>query len=94
MLKKTLLSFEPSQLFDGTLLTLGLSAQDFALLAAATALLFSVSLAQERGVQMRAWLAKKSTPVRWVLLYALLLFVFAAAVGDSGAADAFMYAIF
>ena len=94
MLKKTLLSFEPSQLFDGTLLTLGLSAQDFALLAAATALLFSVSLAQERGVQIRAWLAKKSTPVRWALLYALLLFVFAAAVGDSGAADAFMYAIF
>ena len=94
MLYKTLLSPRLAQLSDGTLMALGLSAADFAILAVATALLFAVSLAQERGVQMRAWLCRLKTPVRWLILYAFVFFVFFAAVGDSGAADAFMYAIF
>lgn len=94
MLKKTLLDPRTAQLSDGTLLSLGLTSQDYALLGVATVLLFAVSLAQERGVQVRAWLGKQKTPVRWALLYALILFVLYTAVGESGAADAFMYAIF
>ncbi len=94
MLKKTLLSPQLSQLTDGTLMALGLTAQDYVLLALSAALLFAVSLVQERGVQVRAWLNAQRTLIRWTLLYALLLFVLYAAVSAPGTADAFMYAIF
>ncbi len=94
MLRKTFLDWRGAQLFDGTLMTLGVTAHDYSLLALSTALLFGVSLAQERGVQARAWLGRQKTPVRWALLYAMLLFVLYAAVSAPGAADAFMYAIF
>ena len=94
MLAKTFLAPNAAQLADGTLLALGLTAQDYGVLAAAAALLFSVSLAQERGVCIRDWLYTRRTPVRWALLYAMLLFVLAFTVTAPGVPDAFMYAIF
>jgi len=94
MLKKTALSPMAAQLTDGTLLSLGITAQDYGVLAVATALLFAVSLAQERGVAIRAWLFSRKTALRWALLYAFILFVLAYTVTAPGVADAFMYAIF
>ncbi|MFR5794931.1 MAG: MBOAT family O-acyltransferase [Christensenellales bacterium] len=53
MLHKTLFAFQPAQLFDGTLGSLGLAAKDYRILLIATFLLFIVSLMQERGVKVR-----------------------------------------
>ena len=94
MLKKTALSPVSAQLTDGTLLALGLTAQDYTVLGVSTLLLFAVSLAQERGVRVRDWLFAQRTAVRWALLYAMLLFVLAFTVTAPGVPDAFMYAIF
>ena len=94
MLRKTLFDPRTAQLSDGTLLSLGVSIQDYGILAAATALLFAVSVAQERGIGVRAWMARQKTAVRWVLLYGLIVLILAAAVTAPGVPDAFMYAIF
>lgn len=94
MLRKTLFDPRTAQLSDGTLLSLGVNIQDYGILAAATALLFAISVAQERGIGVRAWMARQKTAVRWVLLYGLIVLILAAAVTAPGVPDAFMYAIF
>ena len=94
MLGKTLLSPAAAQLSDGTLLALGLTAGDFAILAAATLLLFAVSVLQERGVRIRERLLSLPVIPRVVLLYAFMYFVLASFVGAGAANAGFMYAIF
>ncbi|MBQ4263979.1 MAG: MBOAT family protein [Clostridia bacterium] len=92
MLFKTVCKPMPSQLTDGTLLSLGLSGADFAVLAGALVILLFVSVMQERGVRMRQWLMTLSLPKRWLLLYILLFYTMLFFVPN--ALTGFIYAAF
>ena len=92
MLLRTLTQPMLSQLTDGTLLTLGITGAGFAILAAATVILFAVSLLQERGVSIRSAVLARPLPQRWLLLYALLLFTILFYVPN--ALTGFIYAAF
>ena len=92
MLGRTVSAPRLSQLTDGTMLTLGLKAGDYRILAVSTAILFAVSLLQERGVSIRTSVLRLPTPVRVLLLYGFMYFVLAAFAGAESAG--FMYAIF
>ena len=94
MLRKTLFSFNASQLFDGTLSALGLAAKDYRILLIATILLFVVSLMQERGVKIRDFVLSRPLALRWLILYAFMLFVLATFGGSNVAESGFMYAVF
>ena len=92
MLGKTLCSPMLSQLMDGTLLTLGVSLGDYAVLLGALIILVTVSVMQEHGVSMRKWLMTLSLPRRWLLLYILLFYTMFFYVPD--AMTGFIYAVF
>ena len=93
MLGKTLFAPGLSQIASGTLLTLGLTGYDFTVLAIATAILFAVSLLQERGVRVRERLFALPLPGRWAILLAFTLFVLCTFTLGTGS-DGFMYAVF
>lgn len=61
-------------LFDGSLLALGLSPLDYAILAAGLLLLITVSLLQRQG-SVRGMIAVKPYPVRFILWFGLFLVV-------------------
>ena len=61
-------------LWDGSLMTLGLTALDYAILAGGSALMLGVSLLQ-RGGSVRGRIAQKPYPFRFVLWYGLFLAV-------------------
>ena len=94
MLGKTLFAPHFAQLADGTLLTLGLTGADFAVLAVSTLLLLTVSILQERGMGVRSRMLALPAPVRVILLYAFLFFVLSRFVGVTNANAGFMYAVF
>ncbi len=73
MMRNTFRGLSPAALTDGSLLSLGLGKADFLVLGAGCAVLFTVSLLQERNVKIRESLAKKPLIVR-LSLYLLLLF--------------------
>ena len=93
MLFKTAFVPRFAQLADGTLMELGLKADDFKILAVSTVILFAVSLMQERGVHMRQWIYARRLPLRWAILLLFTFFVLATFVYGSGNAG-FMYAAF
>ena len=92
MLRKTVFAPMCAQLTDGTLLSLGLMPVDFTLLAVSTAILFAVSVLQERGMSIRARVLSLPVIPRVALLYAFMYFVIASFAGAGNAG--FMYAIF
>ena len=94
MLGKTFFAPAFAQLSDGTLLTLGLAASDFTILAIATVLLIAVSVLQERGMQIRSRLLSLPVVPRVILLYAFMYFVLANFMGANAGNAGFMYAIF
>ena len=63
-----------SQLFDGRLMTLGLTISDYIVLVIGTVILLLVSLAGRDG-SVREKLAARPAPVRYALLYSLFLCV-------------------
>ena len=92
MLGKTLCAPMLSQLTDGTLLSLGVSLGDFAVLLGALVILVTVSVMQERGMRVRKWLMTLSLPRRWLLLYILLFYTMFFYVPN--ALTGFIYAVF
>ena len=94
MLGKTLFAPRFAQVRAGALLQLGLTAQDFRVLAAATLLLFAVSLLQERGVRVREAILSQRLFIRWALLLAFALLTLATFVTGSGYDSGFLYAVF
>jgi len=74
MLYKTFFAPAFAQLTDGTLLSLGVSRGGFLVLAGALLILITVSVMQERGIRMRAWLMERPLPIRWGLLYLLVFY--------------------
>ena len=84
LLKTTVLHPQPGQLFDGTLLSLGLAKTDFLVIALGLIVLLVLESLQERGVQIRAGLEKKSGFVQWAAMTALLLAVLLLGVFRAG----------
>ena len=94
MLGKTFAAPAFAQLHDGTLLSLGLMAKDYTILAVSTALLIAVSVLQERGMRIRDRILALPAIPRVILLYAFMYFVLANFVGVNAGNAGFMYAIF
>ena len=67
-----LLHSRPSQLFDGRLMSLGLTAADYGVLAAGTVVLVGASLLGRKG-SVREMLSRKPAAVRWAAVYGLFL---------------------
>lgn len=57
------------------LTTLGMDPKDFLITFVTLLIVFGVSLANERGICLRQELQKKSTPLRWAVLYALIFYI-------------------
>jgi len=72
MIKATVTGFTLKTLTDGSLLNLGLARKDFLILAAGCALLFFISVLQEKGISIRESLEKRPVPLRWLVYMALL----------------------
>ena len=62
-------------LFDGTMMKLGLSGLDYAVLGGSIVVLFSVSLFQEKHGSFRKALAEKPAFLRYALIFAMFLVV-------------------
>ncbi|MCI9557133.1 MAG: MBOAT family protein [Lawsonibacter sp.] len=69
MVKQTFLHPRLSELWDGTLLTLGLGGFDLAVIGLGTAVLVGVEWFQERGGQVRKTLERQSFLVQWLALF-------------------------
>ena len=67
-----LLHSRPSQLFDGRLMSLGLTAADYGVLTAGTVVLVGASLLGRKG-SVREMLSRKPAAVRWAAVYGLFL---------------------
>lgn len=74
MIKAAFKAWNPNILWDGSLLELGLSIKDWAILIFALLVMWAVSFLQTKG-SVRDMLAKKNIVIRWIVLYALLFFV-------------------
>ena len=65
-------------LVNGDLFTLGLEANEFFILLIAVAVLFTVSLLQEKGIQIRQAIARQNLCFRWMVylagLFAVIIF--------------------
>ena len=72
MLKNMVTVWNPWVLFDDSLLQLGLDWKEWILLLASLFLLWFISSKQEKGIGIRAWIAKRRFFVRWVILIAAI----------------------
>lgn len=68
MIKQTFLDFQASRLFDGTLLSFGLSISDIIVVFIGIVIILSVECYQECGHNVRETLEKKSVFVQWVAI--------------------------
>ncbi|MBR5301573.1 MAG: MBOAT family protein [Clostridia bacterium] len=92
MMKTTLTDWRGGQMTMDTIRGMGMGSSDFRLLIACTALLFAVSLVQERGVVVRDWLSRRALPLRWLVLIAGVVSVLLFGVYGSGFDEAtFIY---
>lgn len=94
MLKRSLCGFHLGALWSGALLELGLGPGDYLVVLLAGALLFGVELAQERGMDVPAWLDSRPWPAQWALLFFSLLALLFLGLGGSYTPAQFIYAQF
>ena len=84
--------WNPWQLVDGTLYTLGLERADFWIMIAAIGVLLAVDILHVKGAALRDTLLRWPLPVRWCVVYgamfAILLF---GIYGPAYDASAFIY---
>lgn len=69
MLSSMVTVWNPWIWFDDSLLRLGLGGKEFMVLLLSIAVLFFVSLAQERGVRIREWIAARPLVLRWIIVF-------------------------
>ena len=92
MMGSVLTDLRPQQISMEWLAQCGLPSPDVIVLAVFTLLLFGISLAQERGARISDAIVRLRLPVRWLLLYALILSVVIFGVWGSGFNEAsFIY---
>ena len=75
MFKSIFKDFEFSQLFDGTLLHMGLDSADFAIIGLGCVVVAIVGSFKERNLLGDEGLHKLKTPLRWAIYYALIIAV-------------------
>lgn len=75
ILASILTNFNISKFFDGTLLTLGLDFCDFAIVIITLVIVFIISFLREKNISIREVIASKPIVVRWIIYYALILFI-------------------
>lgn len=95
MFRSMFRDFDIRQLWDGTLLRLGMQPSDIAAVAAGCIAVAVIGMIKERGICVRERLSQSRTPVRWCAYYALILAVILfAAYGDGYQAVDLIYAGF
>ena len=83
MFRSIFRNFQLSNLWDGSLLNLGMSRADLFAVMAGCIVVAIVGSAKERGIRVRNSLEKKPVFIRWSIYYALILAVIViAAYGD------------
>lgn len=93
MLWHTVTDFQPSALLSGLPLQLGIGASDYGIAALAVLVMVLVEYAQERGVQVRRWLAARPAGVQFAAILLPLLLLLFCTGGDYVPAQ-FIYAQF
>ena len=74
MLFRTFVDFAPSALINGTLMTLGLTLYDYAVVIFGALLIFVLELGDELGVRITERIEKKGTAAVFLMIFASLLF--------------------
>lgn len=78
ILKKIIMNFGPWELFDGTLLSLGLDWPNWMIAVLAIYILWRVSCAQERNICVRDVIAQQNIIIRWsiylIAIFSVLIF--------------------
>ena len=75
MFARIFTQFHLSSFWNGTLLTLGLDRGDYLLIGAALAIVFFVSLAEEKGRDVRRDIKQLPLPLRWSVYYSVMMAV-------------------
>jgi D-alanyl-lipoteichoic acid acyltransferase DltB (MBOAT superfamily) len=92
MIKRMLLHFNPSILFNGAVYDMGLSKPSLAVLLLSIALFFIVSLMQENGIRVRHFIDSQNLVFRWALYFAAIFTVLIFGVyGPNVDAASFVY---
>ena len=68
-------TFNFNILWDGTMMNLGLSGLDYIILAAAVAMMFCVSVSEEKNGSVREQLWQKPAMLRWTVFFGLFLII-------------------
>ena len=75
MFRRMVTDFTLKSASDGSILSLGMDKHDFFIVLVAVMLVLAVSVLRERGVPLRAGLARQHIVLRWAVYYAAILFV-------------------
>ena len=60
---------------DGTLLNLGMDIQDYIIVLVTVAIVFTVSVMNEKGKSVRTLVQQKNLPIRWTVYFALIFYI-------------------
>ncbi len=75
MFRKIFTNFTLSTFYDRTIFTFGMDKYDFGIVLFAVLVIFVVGLIQERGISIRKRLSERNVFWRFILYYALILFI-------------------
>ena len=65
--------FSTKQIFDGTILHIGMDLQDFIIIGFVVIAIFITSILKEKGINIRENIASKPIVIRWGLYYLLII---------------------
>ncbi|MGI6752089.1 MAG: MBOAT family O-acyltransferase [Anaerovoracaceae bacterium] len=95
MLRRTFFHFEPMEMFNGTLLQLGLTFNDFIIIIAGSMVLFTSDYLAEKGVDIKRNLETKPFLLQWaVMVAALCAILFLGIYSEGYTGVEFIYAQF
>ena len=75
MFKTIVTDFSFKSFTDGTVLKLGMDGFDFLIAAITVCLVLAVSILNERGISLRDRISERGLVVRWIFLYAIILYI-------------------
>ena len=75
MFGKIFTDFSLKSFGNGIVLKLGMDGLDFIVIGVAVLIVFVISILNERGVSVREELSKKHLIIRWLIIYALIMFI-------------------
>lgn len=75
MFKNIICNFSFGSIINGSIFTLGMDKYDFLIVAISVVIIFVVSLLKENSINVRGEIAKKPIIVRWLVYYAIIMFI-------------------